>query len=116
MSKSKKLGLGSLSGMVFSTNPDAMPKEEIEAIDTLDNKDQKLRVILDKKQRAGKVVTLVEGFIGNEVDFQELGKKIKTKCGTGGSAKDGIILIQGDYKLKITNWLLEWGYSKTKSV
>lgn len=116
MSKSKKIGLGSLSGMVFSTNPDAMPKEEIEEVATLDVKEQKLRVILDKKQRAGKVVTLVEGFVGNEDDFQSLAKKIKTKCGTGGSAKEGIILIQGDYKIKIATWLQEWGYTKTKAV
>lgn len=116
MSKSKKLGLGALNGMVFSTDPDAMPKEEFIEEDTPENKEQKLRVVLDKKQRAGKVVTLVEGFIGREEDFQALAKKIKTRCGTGGTAKDGVILIQGDYKLKIAAWLQEWGYSRTKSV
>src|SRR5690606_15747263 len=100
MSNKKKIGLSSLSGLVYSTNPNAIPEEPEEILDTLAAKDQKLRVILDKKQRAGKVVTLVEGFIGNEEDFQALAKKIKTKCGTGGSAKDGVILIQGDYKIK----------------
>lgn len=116
MSKSKKLGLGSLSGLVFSTDPDAIPKEELIEEETLSDKDQKLRVILDKKQRGGKVVTLVEGFIGKEEDFQALGKRIKTKCGTGGTVKDGVILIQGDCKLKIAAWLQEWGYRKTKAV
>jgi translation initiation factor 1 len=116
MSSKKKIGLSSLSGLVYSTNPDAIPEEPEEIMETLAAKDQKLRVILDKKQRAGKVVTLVEGFIGTEDDFQSLGKKLKTKCGTGGSAKDGIILIQGDYKVKITAWLQEWGYSRTKAV
>lgn len=116
MSKQKKLGLSDLGGLVFSTNPDAMQPEPEEHIDTLEPAQQKLRVILDKKQRAGKVVTLVEGFIGNEEDFQSLAKKLKTKCGTGGSAKDWVILIQGDYKQKIAQWLLEWGYSKTKAV
>lgn len=116
MAKDKKPGLGSLGGLVFSTNPEAM-KEEPEADSlTPEPREQKLRVILDRKQRGGKIVTLVEGFQGNEEDFQALGKKIKTKCGTGGSAKDGIILIQGDYRQKIAAWLLEWGYSKTKAV
>ena len=116
MSQQKKTGLSSLSGLVFSTNPDAMKEEPEEEISTPEPKEQRLRVILDRKQRAGKVVTLVEGFQGNEEDFQALGKRIKTKCGTGGSAKDGIILIQGDYKQKIATWLIEWGYSKTKAV
>lgn len=116
MSNKKKIGLAALSGLVYSTNPDAIPEMPEEILETLAIKDQKLRVILDKKQRAGKVVTLIEGFVGNEEDFQTLAKKIKTKCGTGGSAKDGVILIQGDYKMKITTWLQEWGYSKTKAV
>ena len=116
MSKQKKLGFSDLGGLVFSTNPDAMHEEPEEQIDTPEPATQKLRVILDKKQRAGKVVTLIEGFAGNEEDFQALAKKIKTKCGTGGSAKDWVILIQGDYKQKIAQWLLEWGYTKTKAV
>ncbi len=116
MSKEKKLGLSSLGGLVFSTNPEAMREEPDAEIVTSEPGTQKLRVILDRKQRGGKVVTLVEGFLGNEEDFQALGKKIKTKCGTGGSAKDGIILIQGDYKQKITAWLIEWGYKQTKAV
>lgn len=116
MSKSKKLGLTSLSGLVYSTNPDSMQKQPDEEIVTLVPSEQRLRVLIDKKRRAGKIVTLVEGFDGNEEDFQALGKKIKTKCGTGGTVKDNVILIQGNYKEKITLWLKEWGYSKTKMI
>jgi translation initiation factor 1 len=71
-------------------------------------------VKLDTKQRAGKVVTLVDGFVGSADDLEALGKQLKTKCGTGGSAKDGLILIQGDYKEKVVTWLRDWGYSQTK--
>lgn len=102
-------------GLAYSTNKEYFndyPQEE--TADTLPPAQQKLRVKLDTKQRAGKVVTLVDGFIGTIVDLEELGKKLKTKCGTGGSAKDGFILIQGDYKDKIVAWLREWGYSQTK--
>ncbi|HRP90350.1 MAG TPA: translation initiation factor [Edaphocola sp.] len=116
MSKSKKISLNSLSGLVYSTNPDAMQPIEEEEIITIAPSEQRLRVVLDKKQRAGKIVTLVEGFEGNEEDFQALGKMIKTKCGTGGTVKDGIILIQGNYKEKIFVWLKEWGYAKSKMV
>lgn len=115
MNKSKKIGLDGLSGLVFSTNPEAMREEPAEAVETPEAGVQQLRVVLDKKHRKGKIVTLVEGFEGNEEDFQKLAKDLKTKCGTGGSAKDNIILIQGDYKTKITQWLLDWGYKKTKS-
>ncbi|RQO32394.1 translation initiation factor [Taibaiella sp. KBW10] len=116
MSKQKKLGLGALGGLVFSTNPDAIQPEPEEEMQTLAAGHQKLRVLLDKKQRAGKVVTLIDGFEGTEEDFQSLAKQIKTKCGTGGSAKDGMILIQGDYKVKIAQWLKDWGYTKTKTI
>ena len=71
---------------------------------------QQLKVTLDKKQRAGKTVTVVDGFTGTDSDLEKLGKELKTKCGTGGSAKDGQILIQGDYKDKIVKWLQDWGY------
>jgi translation initiation factor 1 len=102
-------------GLVFSTNPDYYndyPDEP--AADTLPKDKQKLRVKLDTKQRAGKVVTLVEGFIGTADDLEALGKQLKTKCGTGGSAKDGLIIIQGDYREKIIAWLKDWGYVLTK--
>lgn len=102
-------------GLAYSTNKDFFndfPAEEDAA--TLPPAQQKLRVKLDTKQRAGKVVTLVYGFVGSAGDLEALGKQLKTKCGTGGSAKDGLILIQGDYKEKVTGWLRDWGYSQTK--
>jgi translation initiation factor 1 len=102
-------------GIVYSTNPDfSLDPEPEEEAATLAPEGQQLRVTLDKKQRAGKIVTLVTGFIGREEDLQKLGKELKTKCGTGGSVKDGEILIQGDYKEKVTKWLTDWGYKRTK--
>jgi translation initiation factor 1 len=102
-------------GLVYSTNPDHMNNYEPEAAgETAPNDKQKLRVRLDSKQRAGKLVTLVDGFSGTNNDLEDLGKKLKTKCGAGGSAKDGIIMVQGDYKEKIIAWLKEWGYTLTK--
>jgi translation initiation factor 1 len=102
-------------GLAYSTNKEYFndfPEPE-EAV-TLPDHQQKLRVKLDTKQRAGKVVTLVEGFAGKAEDMETLGKRLKTKCGAGGSAKDGLILIQGDYKDKVIAWLREWGYTLTK--
>lgn len=102
-------------GLVYSTSQEHFENyEEEPAAETLPANHQKLRVKLDSKQRAGKVVTLVEGFIGTNDDLETLSKKLKTKCGTGGSAKDGLIIIQGSYKEKITGWLKEWGYTNTK--
>ncbi len=111
-----KRKFNSLGGLVFSTNPDLMQPADEEPQHTPEPGQQKLRVKLDKKQRAGKIVTLVEGFEGQEADLAELGKRLKTKCGTGGSAKEGEIIIQGDYKEKIVGWLKEWGYSQTKGL
>lgn len=104
------------SGMVFSTNPDYMKQfeEEPEAGVTAPKEKQKLRVTLDKKQRAGKVVTLISGFSGTADDLAALGKELKTKCGAGGSVKDGEILIQGDYREKVLGWLKDWGYKLAK--
>lgn len=102
-------------GLAYSTNKDFFndfPPEE--AAETLAKDKQKLRVKLDTKQRAGKVVTLVDGFIGTADDLEALGKQLKTKCGAGGSAKDGLILIQGDYREKVIAWLKDWGYTQTK--
>ena len=82
-------------------------KEEEE---TLPPSKQKLKVSLDKKNRKGKAVTLVEGFVGNEEDLKALGKNLKTKCGVGGAAKDGEIIIQGDVRDKVEEILLSAGY------
>lgn len=102
-------------GLVYSTNQDYMNDyPEPESQQTIPKEQQKLRVQLDTKQRAGKVVTLVSGFVGTEEDLEALGKQIKTKCGTGGSVKDGLIMVQGDYKEKIIAWLRDWGYRLTK--
>ncbi len=103
-------------GLVYSTNQEYFndydePQEDAE---TLPKEKQKLRVKLDSKQRAGKLVTLVEGFTGVPEDMEALGKQLKTKCGAGGSVKDGLIIIQGDYKEKIIAWLKDWGYVLTK--
>ena len=113
MSKKNK---GRADGLVYSTNQEFYNdfEDEQQDINTLPKHQQKLRVKLDSKQRAGKVVTLVEGFAGTEDDLKDLGKDIKTKCGTGGSVKDGLIIIQGDYKEKIIGWLRDWGYTLTK--
>ena len=104
------------SGIVFSTNPEFKIEEENEGINTLLKKEQPLKILLDKKQRAGKIVTLVNGFIGNDNDLQSLGKQIKLSCGTGGSVKDGVIIIQGDHKIKIQQWLIKNGYALSKII
>ena len=102
-------------GLAYSTNKDFFNDyTEDVPVDTLPKEKQKLRVKLDSKQRAGKVVTLVEGFVGQNEDLETLGKQLKTKCGVGGSAKEGLIILQGEYKEKIIGWLKEWGYSQTK--
>jgi translation initiation factor 1 len=109
-----KKTLNSFSALVFSTNPDAVKQEEPEVTETPLPKEQRLKVRIEKKHRGGKTVTIIDGFVGNDEDFQELAKKLKTKCGTGGSAKDGEIIIQGENREKIIPWLKEWGYTHTK--
>jgi translation initiation factor 1 len=103
-------------GLVYSTNQDFFNEfdQETDNLITLTKEKQKLRVQLDNKQRAGKVVSLISGFVGTEEDLEYLAKQLKTKCGAGGSVKDGNILIQGDYKIKIIDWLKVWGYILTK--
>ncbi len=113
MSKNKK----NRDGIVYSTNPDfeynffsdLLPNGESD-----DPSDMKLRVSIDRKQRGGKEVTLITGFTGREEDLLDLGKKLKSKCGVGGSAKDGEIIIQGKHKDRIIQLLIEWGYTGTK--
>jgi translation initiation factor 1 len=99
------------SGLVYSTDPELMKPTEEEITETLPPAKQRLKVKIDTKHRGGKTVTLVEGFLGTEEDLETLGKELKTKCGTGGSAKDGLIIIQGDVKLKVLEWLQKWGYN-----
>ncbi|WP_294630728.1 translation initiation factor [uncultured Bacteroides sp.] len=103
--------------IVYSTNPDfGYETEEEEEQLTLDKARQNLRVSIDRKNRGGKVVTLITGFIGTEDDLKELGKLLKSKCGVGGSAKEGEIIVQGDFKNKIIELLVKEGYVKTKGV
>lgn len=101
--------------IVYSTNPDfGYDTEEYTEDETLDKKQQKLRVAMEKKGRGGKTVTLIRGFIGSESDLKDLGKLIKTKCGVGGSVKDGEIIVQGDFKQRVIDLLKAEGYSQTK--
>ena len=103
--------------VVYSTNPDynyEMDDDEEQV--TLEPPQQNLRVQLDRKNRGGKVVTLITGFVGTENDLKDLGKLLKTKCGVGGSAKDGEMIIQGDFKQKIVELLKKEGYTKPKAV
>ncbi len=95
-------------GFVYSTDPNFnFEPEHEEAKETLPPAKQKLKIKLDTKQRAGKAVTLIEGFVGLDVDLDELGKKLKNFCGTGGSIKDGQIIIQGDQREKVKMWLIK---------
>lgn len=103
-------------GMVYSTNPDFQYQttEEPE-VETPAPAQQQLRVWLDRKQRAGKAVTLVKGFVGREADLQALGKLLKSRCGVGGSVKEGEILIQGDHRDRVVELLLQAGYKAKKA-
>ncbi len=103
--------------VVYSTNPDFKYESgEPEEVEALPKEKQLLRVSLDKRNRGGKVVTLVTGFIGPEDELKELGKMLKTKCGVGGSAKDGEIIVQGDFRQKILEVLKKEGYTKARII
>src|SRR3954471_19686990 len=105
------------NGYVYSTNSDfQFENENNEVRETLSASQQKLKIRLDNKRRGGKTVTLVEGFIGKDDDLQTLGKSLKNYCGTGGSAKDGEIIIQGDHRDKVLQWLLKNGYGLSKKL
>ena len=102
--------------VVYSTNPDFQYQtDEEEEQETLAPQQQNLKVSIDRKQRAGKSVTLVQGFVGTADDLKELAKMLKSKCGVGGSAKDGEIIIQGEFKQKVYDLLLQAGYKAKMS-
>lgn len=109
MSKNK-----SNSPFVFSTNPDFQFGQDAEETTTLAPAAQKLRLQLETKHRGGKTATVVLGFIGINKDLEDLGKKLKSFCGTGGSVKDGELIIQGDHRDKLLQWFLKNGYVNTK--
>ena len=101
--------------VVYSTNPDfKYETTDEEEAETPEKSRQKLRVSIEKKGRGGKTVTLISGFTGKEDDLKELGKLLKTKCGVGGSVKEGEIIIQGEFKQRIIELLKSEGYSQTK--
>lgn len=98
-------------GVIYSTDPDfSYSLEENEEKETLPNNKQSLKIYADRKYRKGKIVTIVEGFMGNDDDLNDLAKNLKQKCGVGGSVKDGLIIIQGDLKEKVLNILLSSEY------
>lgn len=103
-------------GMVYSTNPDfEYTTQEPEQAETLPPSQQNLRVWLDRKQRGGKQVTLVKGFVGSDDDLAELGRMLKSRCGVGGSAKYGEIIIQGDHRDRVIELLVTAGYRCKKA-
>jgi translation initiation factor 1 len=102
--------------VVFSTKPDYKYEyEESREPSTLPNNQQDLRVLIDRKQRAGKTVTLITGFVGKTEDLEKLGKLLKTKCGVGGTVKNSEILLQGDFRERVMQILLNEGYKAKKS-
>ena len=111
MSKKKNI-----SGVIYSTNPNFQYTfEKKSEQETLPPQQQDLRVFIEKKHRGGKTVSIIKGYIGKQEDLDELAKLLKTKCGTGGTAKDGEILIQGDFRDKIMEFLLAKGYKAKKA-
>jgi translation initiation factor 1 len=114
--KPKKKSLSDLGGIMYSTDPTFDFEEENNSPqERVPNNQQDLRVMLDRKNRGGKAVTLVTGFRGTEEELEQLAKLLKTKCGVGGGAKEGEIIIQGDFRDKVVLMLQKEGYKVKKS-
>lgn len=104
------------NGYVYSTDPGFSFQSQEENANTLPPSQQRLRVRLDTKHRGGKAVTLIQGFVGKLADLDELGRKLKGYCGTGGSVKDGEVIIQGDQRDKVLQWLLKNEFRQSKKI
>lgn len=114
--KPKKKSLSDLGGIMYSTDPSFEYADDNDAVqESVPNNQQDLRVQLDKKNRGGKAVTLITGFVGSNTELEQLSKLLKTKCGVGGGAKDGEIIIQGDFRDKVVLMLQKEGYKVKKS-
>ncbi|MEO6639304.1 MAG: translation initiation factor [Ginsengibacter sp.] len=113
MAKKNSQGTG---GIVYSTDPSLVNADEADETVTLATRQQMLTIKHDAKHRAGKLVTLINGFSGTNADLEKLGKQLKSVCGTGGSVKNNEILIQGDHKDKILQWLHKNGYLAAKKI
>lgn len=104
-------------GVMYSKNPDFhYETDEEKEPETLPNEKQRLRVSLDKRNRGGKIVTLITGFVGTSADLSALGKLLKVKCGVGGSAKDGEIIVQGDFRQRVSEILRQEGFCQIKVI
>lgn len=103
-----------IRGFVYSTDPNFQFEEDKSKSISLTPAQQKLKVLLETKQRAGKAVTVVYGFVGKTDELESMGKQLKNYCGTGGSVKDGEIIVQGDQRDKVMQWLLKNGFSGSK--
>ena len=113
MSRKNKTNEG---GFVFSTDPNFRTEQEETSLVTVAPAEQRLKISLQTKHRAGKMVTVITGFEGKSEDAEALGKQLRNYCGTGGSAKEDEIIIQGDHREKALQYLLQKGYSRTKKI
>ena len=113
MAKKKLYNTG---GIVYSTATDFDFTNEEEPVESLAPGEQLLKIVLDKKHRGGKVVSIITGFAMKENEIELIAKELKNFCGAGGSAKDNEIIIQGDHREKILQWLVKKGYSKTRKI
>jgi len=113
MGKKKLYNMG---GIVYSTEPDFNFSKENEAAESLPRGEQLLTIIVDKKHRGGKTVSIIKGFSMKENEIEDISKQLKSFCGSGGSAKDNEIMIQGDHREKILQWLLKNGFTRSKKI